>query len=115
MCARVDAFNHKSLPDIVALYAKDAVLFGTVSPVLRDSPELVLDYFATLPSLGDAVITVGDHRVQAFGNIAISTGYYTRSSTQDGKPVQHPARFTFVYEKRGKQWLIVNHHSSVLP
>ena len=111
----VDAFNRKSATEIVALYAKDAVFFGTSSPVLRDSPQLVQDYFKSLPTLGDAVISVGDQRVQVFGNVAINTGFYTRSSVQDGKPVQNPARFTFVYEQRNGQWVIVNHHSSALP
>ncbi len=111
----IDAFNRKSSQDIVALYAKDAVFFGTSSPVLRDSPALVADYFKSLATLGDAVISVGEQRVQVFGKVAINSGYYTRSSMQDGKQVQNPARFTFVYEKRGGQWLIVNHHSSALP
>jgi uncharacterized protein (TIGR02246 family) len=111
----VDAFNLKRTQDIVALYAPDAVLLGTSSPVLRDSPQLVQDYFKSLPSLGDAVISVGRQQVQLFGNVAINSGYYTRSSVQDGKMVQNPARFTFVYEKRAGQWVIVNHHSSALP
>jgi uncharacterized protein (TIGR02246 family) len=111
----VDAFNRKSATDIVALYAKDAVFFGTSSPVLRDSPELVQDYFKSLPTLGDAVISIGDQRVQVFGKVAIHTGYYTRSAAQDGKLVQNPARFSFVYEMRAGQWVIVNHHSSALP
>jgi uncharacterized protein (TIGR02246 family) len=111
----VDAFNRKSATDIVALYAKDAVFFGTSSPVLRDSPELVQDYFKSLPTLGDAVITVSDSRVQVYGNVAVHTGFYTRSSAQDGKQVRNPARFTFVYEQRNGQWVLVNHHSSALP
>jgi uncharacterized protein (TIGR02246 family) len=111
----VSAFNRKSVADIVALYANDAVFFGTTSPVLRDSPTLVQDYFKTLPTLGDSVISVGDHRVQLFGDVAINTGVYTRTSTQDGKVVQNPARFTFVYQKRQGKWLIVEHHSSVMP
>jgi uncharacterized protein (TIGR02246 family) len=111
----IDAFNRKSARDIVALYATDAVLFGTSSPVLRDNPELVRDYFKDIAALGNATISVGEHRVQLFGNVAINTGFYTRISRQDGKTVRNPARFSFVYEKRGGQWLIVNHHSSALP
>jgi uncharacterized protein (TIGR02246 family) len=111
----IDAFNRKNARDIVALYAKDAVFFGTSSPVLRDSPELVQDYFKALPTLGDATISVGDQRVQLFGDVAINTGFYTRSSMQDGTLVRNPARFTFVYARRNGQWLIVNHHSSTLP
>jgi uncharacterized protein (TIGR02246 family) len=111
----VDAFNRKSTRDIVALYAADAVLFGTSSPLLRDRPQLVQEYFSTLPSLGGALITVGEHRVQVFGDVAVNTGFYTRTSIQNGATTSNPARFTFVYEKRGGQWLIVNHHSSTLP
>ena len=113
--AWIDAFNRKSVTDIVALYAPDAVFFGTVSPVLRDSPALVHEYFKGLPKMGDAVITLGEHRVQLFGTIAVNTGYYTRTSTEEGTTVNNPARFTFVYEKREGRWLIVNHHSSALP
>ena len=111
----VDAFNRKSAPDIVALYAADAVFFGTSSPLLRDSPAKVADYFASLPTLGDATITLGEHRVQLFGDVAILSGYYTRSFVQGGQLTQNPARFTFVYAKRAGRWQIVNHHSSALP
>lgn len=111
----ISAFNRKSATDIVALYAQDAVFFGTSSPVLRDKPVLVMDYFKGLSALGDATISLGEHRVQVFGNTAISTGYYTRSALQDGKTVSNPARFSFVYAKRKGRWMIVNHHSSALP
>jgi uncharacterized protein (TIGR02246 family) len=111
----IAAFNRKSATEIVALYAKDAVFFGTTSPILRDTPALVQDYFKNIGNAGDSTISMGDHRVQVFGNVAINTGFYTRSSTQDGKVVQNPARFTFVYQLRQGKWVIVEHHSSVLP
>ncbi len=111
----IDAFNRKSTADIVALYAPDAVFFGTSSSVLRDRPELVREYFGNLPAQGNATISLGDHRVQLFGRLAINTGYYTRTTQQEGREVKNPARFTFVYEKRQGRWLIVNHHSSAFP
>jgi uncharacterized protein (TIGR02246 family) len=111
----INAFNRKSSTDIVALYAPDAVFFGTSSPVLRDKPELVREYFKGLATLGDSVISMGEHRVQVFGRVALNTGFYTRTAMQDGKEVKSPARFSFVYEKRDGQWLIVNHHSSAFP
>jgi uncharacterized protein (TIGR02246 family) len=111
----ISAFNRKDAKAIVALYAPDAVFFGTSSPVLRDKPELVQDYFKSLPTLGDSQVTVGEHRVQVFGNVAVNTGYYTRAAMQNGAMVRNPARFTFIYEKRAGKWVIVNHHSSALP
>ena len=100
---------------IVRLYAPDAVFLGTSSPVIRDTPALVEEYFGSLATLGDATNAVGEHRVQVFGDIAINSGYYTLTRRQDGKTTQSPARFSFVYQKRGGEWLIVSHHSSVLP
>lgn len=111
----ISAFNRKNAKDIVALYAQDAVFFGTSSPVLRDGPELVWDYFKGLADLGDSTISTGEQRVQVFGDVAINTGFYTRSAKQDGKVVQNPARFTFVYQLRNGKWMIVTHHSSALP
>ena len=111
----IDAFNRKSTTDIVKLYAPDAVFLGTSSAVIRDTPALVEEYFKSLGALGDASNAVGDHRVQVFGDVAINSGYYTLTRTQDGKTTQSPARFSFVYQKRGGKWLIVSHHSSALP
>jgi len=111
----VDAFNRKSTADIVALYAKDAVFFGTTSPVLRDTPELIQDYIKNLANLGDATIAIGVHRVQLFGDTAVATGYYTLTTRRDGAAVQLPARFTFVYRRRDGVWMIVEHHSSAQP
>jgi uncharacterized protein (TIGR02246 family) len=111
----ITAFNCKDARGIFALYARDAILFGTASGTLRDKPELVWDYFKGIADLGDATISTGDHRVQVFGDVAINTGYYTRASMQDGKEIKNPARFTFVYQRREGKWMIVNHHSSALP
>lgn len=111
----IAAFNAKDQAGIAALYAADAVFQGTSSGVIRDKPELVREYFKSLATLGDQRMATGDHRVQVFGDIAINSGYYTRSGTQDGKPVEGRARFSFVYARRNGQWLIVNHHSSSVP
>jgi uncharacterized protein (TIGR02246 family) len=111
----ITAFNAKDQAGIAALYATDAVFQGTSSGVIRDTPALVKEYFKSLATLGDQRMATGDHRVQVYGDIAINSGYYTRSGTVDGKPVEGRARFSFVYARRNGQWLIVNHHSSSVP
>ena len=111
----ISAFNRKSTDEIVALYAPDAVFQGTSSPVIRDSPALVRDYFKGLANLGNSTMATGEHRVQLFGDIAINSGYYTRTSTDNGKTTENRARFTFVYARRNGTWLIVAHHSSAFP
>ena len=102
-----DVFIRRDGQDIPVTY--------TSSPVLRDSPELIQDYYKGLSDLGDAIIAMGDHRVQVLGDTAINTGYYTLTSHRNGTTAQLPARFTFVYQLRQGHWMIVAHHSSALP
>jgi uncharacterized protein (TIGR02246 family) len=103
-------------PEKVAdLYAPDAVLLPTLSPQIRTTRAGIVDYFAhLLPSKPQAeitqeIITVLDQ------DDALNTGLYTFTLTQNGVQQQVPARYTFVYQRIDGVWLIVNHHSSVLP
>ncbi|MFE3068726.1 SgcJ/EcaC family oxidoreductase [Streptomyces sp. NPDC059247] len=98
-------------------YAKDAVLLPTASPRIRTNHAEITDYFEHFllkKPRGEkirSVITVLDQ------NSALDAGLYrfhlTDPATGVTKPVE--ARYTYMYEKRGGEWLIVNHHSSVLP
>jgi uncharacterized protein (TIGR02246 family) len=101
---------------VVALYDSDAVLWGTRSPKLRDTPATVRDYFTILNSVPATYKAVlGEQRVRLYGDMAINTGTYTFSEVRDGKEVVRPARFSFVYRKHDGRWLIVDHHSSAVP
>lgn len=104
-------------PDrVLALYDPDAVLWGTRSPMLRDTPATVRDYFnilRTVPPTYKAVL--GEQRIRVYGDTAINTGTYTFSEVRDGKEIVRPARFSFVYRNSGGRWLIVDHHSSAVP
>jgi uncharacterized protein (TIGR02246 family) len=104
-------------PDpIMALYAKDGVLWGTLSPTRRDTPAALREYFVNaFKALPGHAVTFGDQHIRVYGNTAINTGYYTFSFMRDGKPATLPARYSFTYVKSGDQWLIVDHHSSAVP
>ena len=104
-------------PDkILALYAKDAVLWGTLSPKRRDDPEAIRDYFVkAYAALPQHKVTFGDQLIRVYGNTAINTGYYTLFYVKDGEAKSLPARYSFTYVKKGKKWLIVDHHSSAMP
>ncbi|HEY7650522.1 MAG TPA: SgcJ/EcaC family oxidoreductase [Methylomirabilota bacterium] len=104
-------------PDaILALYAKDAVLWGTLSPTRRETPAALREYFvAAFKALPGHKVTFGDQLIRVYGNTAINTGYYTFSYVKDGQPRTIPARYSFVYVKQGGKWLIVDHHSSAMP
>jgi uncharacterized protein (TIGR02246 family) len=114
--AWIDAMTSHDAGRVMALYDADAVLWGTRSPTLRDSPSTVRDYFkilATVPPSYKAVL--GEQRIRVYGDMAINTGTYTFSELRDGQEVVRPARFSFVYRLHDGHWLIVDHHSSVIP
>jgi uncharacterized protein (TIGR02246 family) len=101
---------------ILALYDKEAVLWGTLSPTRRDDPAAIRDYFVkAFKALPGHKVTFGDQYIRVYGNTAINTGYYTFSFVKDGETKTLPARYSFVYVKRNGKWLIVDHHSSAVP
>jgi uncharacterized protein (TIGR02246 family) len=104
-------------PDaILAMYDQEARLWGTLSPKLRDTPELIRDYMvAAFKALPGHKVSFGEQEIRVYGDTAINTGYYTFSFVKDGEPKSLPARYSFTYVKRGDKWMIVDHHSSVLP
>ncbi|MGW2256008.1 SgcJ/EcaC family oxidoreductase [Kitasatospora sp. NPDC001660] len=103
-------------PNRVAdLYAPGAVLLPTVSDICTSRAEIV-DYFTKfltskpVGKIQERFITVLD------GTNAVDTGLYQFTLTdKNGSKSTVNARYTFVYELHGGKWLILNHHSSVLP
>ena len=114
--AWVDAMNSHNKDAVVALYDKEAALWGTRSPTLRDSPAAVSDDFKILDTVPPSYkVVLDEQRIRVYGDIAINTGRYTFSELKDDKPLVRPARFSFVFLNRNGRWLIVDHHSSVVP
>lgn len=114
--AWAEAYNSRAPERVVALYAPDAVLWGTVSPVLRDTPAAVAAYFQGMPDRPHARVQIGEHRIRVFGDVAINTGYYTFTDRRpDGTTESYASRFSFTYQRREGFWWIVDHHSSRVP
>jgi len=114
--AWIDGMNSHNAERVVALYDAEAVLWGTRSSTLRDTPATVRDYFKILQTVPQSYkVVLAEQRVRIYGDIAINTGTYTFSEDRDGKPVTRPARFSLVYRNRDGRWLIVDHHSSAVP
>lgn len=101
---------------VVKFYADGATLLPTLSPKLLVNTDGGLnDYFKTLTSMKDIKCSPDKLVTKMYGNIAVNVGFYQFSFTQNDKQQTLPARFTFVYEKQGNNWLITHHHSSKLP
>jgi uncharacterized protein (TIGR02246 family) len=102
-------------PDnVVACYAPDAILLPTVSPKVRHNHEEIRDYF--LHFLAKKPIgRITEDNIRLYDDIAINSGLYTFSLAENGDRADVAARFTFVYRKSEDGWLIIEHHSSILP
>jgi uncharacterized protein (TIGR02246 family) len=104
-------------PDtVVKNYATDAVLLPTKENGPLIGPHAIRGYFVHfLAKHPQGAIT---ERTIGIGcNMVFDAGTYTFTLDGDdqGSRVQLPARYTYIYEPRGGQWLIVHHHSSAMP
>lgn len=114
--AWIAAFNTRDAARIAALYAPDAVFWGTVSKSIRTTPAEVLEYFEDSsrrrPKLRMELV---DAHVRVFGDVAINSGGYRSTDPLPEGDLVTPLRFTFVYRREGERWVIVDHHSSRMP
>jgi uncharacterized protein (TIGR02246 family) len=95
---------------LVKLYAPDAILLGTVSPVMSEGTEAITKYFG--PPSGNTNV-IGERRTIVLGdNAVLVTGFYEFTRMKDGQPVPGPSRFTMLLTKRDGDWRIAHHHSS---
>jgi uncharacterized protein (TIGR02246 family) len=100
---------------VAARYAPDAVLLPTVSNKVRTDHAGIVDYFAHFLQSKPQGKILDEHIKILDPTAAIDTGTYEFTLTNNGQKNTVDARYTFVYEKVGDQWLIINHHSSVMP
>jgi uncharacterized protein (TIGR02246 family) len=98
-------------------YTPDALLLGTVSPIMSEGTEAIVKYFTPGKASGNKN-TLGERRTIVLDdNAVVVAGFYEFTIMRDGKAVPLPARFTMLVTKRNGEWRIAHHHSSphVLP
>lgn len=102
---------------VAARYADDAVLLPTTSPKIRTDHAQIVDYFEHFLRGKPKGKKLRTYVKVLDADSAVDAGLYrfTLTDPATGKKRNVVARYTYEYEKRGGQWLIVNHHSSVLP
>jgi len=113
----VTSHSEEVVDEVVALYAQNGILWGTVSEQVRDTPAEIRDYFEYFAMLPELRVSSYKGCVRMYDeNLAINSGYYTFTYTKDGQTKEVPARYSFIYQKNSNnQWEILKHHSSALP
>lgn len=105
-------------PQTVAdLYADDSVLLPTLSNEVRADRASRVDYFEHFLQNRPFGTKIESHINVLDEDSALDAGLYRFDLTDQktGEKSSVVARYTYEYEKRGGKWLIVNHHSSLLP
>lgn len=107
----------KGNPKIVTqYYAQGAILVPTLShKILKNTHHGMDAYFAKLTSHEDIKCIPENNYIRIHGHTVVNSGLYDFSFIDHGKRKVIPSRFSFVYEKIGGKWMIVNHHSSKMP
>ena len=103
-------YNSGDADKFVALYTKDATLFGSTAQLFSGS-DGVRAYFGKLPPGIQA--KMGDQQAIVVGsNVLLSSGFAT-FTLKDGTTI--PYRLTLALVKVDGQWLIAQHHGSPVP
>lgn len=98
---------------LVDLYAPDAILLGTTSPVMSEGTEGIRKYFQDLPGSGRKNAIVERRTIVLGDSLVVGTGFYNFARAAEND-TPRPSRFTMVVARRDGRWMIVHHHSSPL-
>ncbi len=105
------AYSANDVDALVGLYAPDALLLGTTSPILSQGTAGIRTYFQDMPGSGRRNAIVERHTIVLGDDAVLGVGFYDFArKEQNYQP--RPSRFTMVIANRGGNWVIVHHHSS---
>lgn len=111
----IEAFAEHNVNRIIALYSKDALLWGTNGLTLRTTPEEVRGFFESAFGIPNIEVRFDNQTVRVFGDVAIAAGNYTFTGGGGDSRQDRPARYSFTFAKQDGRWLIVDHNSSLMP
>jgi uncharacterized protein (TIGR02246 family) len=111
----VAAFNAHDVEKVVATFAPDALVLGTLSPTLATTPDDLRKYFGA-SAAAKSEVRLGESSAIVLSDNAVEfIGFYEFSRPKDGQTVTTPARFTILATKRDGVWKIGHLHSSARP
>ena len=111
------AYTSNDTDSVARNYWPDAILLGTVSPVMSEGEGAIRAYFGTLKGSGNKNDIQERRTIVLDDNAVVVTGFYLFTRMNEGQPVPGPSRFTMLLTRRDGEWRIAHHHSSphVLP
>ena len=114
-----EAFTTDNHDGVAALFAPDALFYGTGSAEVVTTPAGIRRYFerALSGTRGTVKATPFTQKALVLSDTIVAiSGKWQSERTLDGKMVTAgPSRNTVVMQRRGDQWLIVQFHNSPTP
>jgi hypothetical protein len=100
---------------VIGLYHPDAILWATLSTVIRRGHPAIHEYFIGFLTRDSLECTFTDNQVREYGDFLFHSGSYYFTWKDKSNLIRVPARFSFIFKNEGGKWLIVEHHSSLFP
>jgi len=97
------AYSGNDPETIAKNYCPDAILLGTVSPVMSEGSQAIITYFTPIKGTGNKNAIDERRTISISDNAVLVTGFYTFTRMIDGKAVPGPSRFTMLVAKRGNE------------
>ena len=106
------AYDSREPARITALYAKQAVFWGTTMKTVATSPEAIAEYFKDAAARPNARVVFTEQHVRVYGDVALNGGTYTFKDNRDGREILNPSHYSMVFQRHSGTWVLVHHHSS---
>lgn len=108
-----NAYTSNNPEAIVKCYTADAILLGTVSPIMSVGSDAIRTYFSAVKGSGNRNAISERKTIVLDDRAVVVTGFYVFTRMKDGQAIPGPSRFTMLVVRGDDgQWRIAHHHSS---
>lgn len=110
------ALKSGNATQVAALYARDAILLSTLKGDVQKGRRIIHGYFEKTFLPKHPAGSVVESHIRLLGSVAVNSGIYSfQIDSKEKGRVTFEARYTFVYQWMENDWMIVEHHSSLIP
>ncbi len=111
----ISTINSRQPSAVSRLYSEDAVFLPTLSHYRILGSMNRTTYFARLLGKSGFRVDILELDLQMLGEVGVCSGIYDFDYAFRGDDTRLEARFSMIFQRINGVYLIINHHSSLLP
>ncbi len=111
----ISTINSRQPSAVSRLYSEDAVFLPTLSHSRIHGGMNRTTYFAKLLGKSGFRVDILELDLQMLGEVGVCSGIYDFDYAFRGDDTRLEARFSMIFQRINGVYLIINHHSSLLP